>query len=95
MNSISPSLSDAALVVEADKRAVMNQNFDRAPGAGRARNLPVESGLPGTAGDGDTKTTFFNQREPLRQPRTSPPFAENNISTASDVVGGGRELSTS
>ncbi|XP_018528622.1 polyadenylate-binding protein-interacting protein 1 [Lates calcarifer] len=66
----------------------MNQNFDRAPGAGRARNLPVESGLPGTAGDGDTKTTFFNQREPLRQPRTSPPFAENNISTASDVVGG-------
>ncbi|XP_035514371.1 polyadenylate-binding protein-interacting protein 1 [Morone saxatilis] len=65
----------------------MNDNFDRAPGAGRARNLPAEPGLVVT-GDGDTKTTLFNQREPLRQPRTSPPFAENNIGTASDVAGG-------
>ncbi|XP_044052313.1 polyadenylate-binding protein-interacting protein 1 isoform X2 [Siniperca chuatsi] len=66
----------------------MNENFDRAPGAGRTRNLPAEPRLVGTAGDGDTKTTLFNQREPLRQPRTSPPFPENNISTANDMGGG-------
>lgn len=66
----------------------MNDNFDRAPGAGRTRNLPADPGLMGNAGDHDTKTTLFNQREPLRQPRTSPPFAENNISTAGDMVGG-------
>ncbi|TDH12977.1 hypothetical protein EPR50_G00053150 [Perca flavescens] len=67
----------------------MNDSFDRAPGAGRTRNLPADPGLAGgAAGDCETKTTLFNQREPLRQPRTSPPFAENNISTA-NVVGGG------
>ncbi|XP_071339584.1 polyadenylate-binding protein-interacting protein 1 [Trachinotus anak] len=67
----------------------MNQNFDRAPGAGRTRNLPADSGVMSTARDGDTRsTTLFNQREPLRQPRTSPPFAENNISTTNDMVGG-------
>ncbi|XP_078107305.1 polyadenylate-binding protein-interacting protein 1 isoform X3 [Sander vitreus] len=67
----------------------MNDSFDRAPGAGRTRNLPADPGLAeSAAGDCDTKTTLFNQREPLRQPRTSPPFAESNISTA-NVVGGG------
>ena len=78
---------------EADKPVVMNENFDRTPGAGRSRNLPADPGLMGPAGDGDTKTAIFNQREPLRQPRTSPPLAENNVSN--DVAGGGRELSTS
>ncbi|XP_028433916.1 polyadenylate-binding protein-interacting protein 1 isoform X2 [Perca flavescens] len=68
----------------------MNDSFDRAPGAGRTRNLPADPGLAGgAAGDCETKTTLFNQREPLRQPRTSPPFAENNISTANVVGGGG------
>lgn len=73
----------------------MNENFDRAPGAGRTRYLPTEPGLLGTSGDGDTKATRFNQREPLRQPRTSPPYAENNISTANEIGNGeGRELAT-
>ncbi|XP_070690244.1 polyadenylate-binding protein-interacting protein 1 [Pempheris klunzingeri] len=63
----------------------MNENFDRAPGAGRTRNLPADHGMGGAAGDGETKTTLFNQREPLRQPRTSPPYGENNISAASDM----------
>ncbi|XP_070760507.1 polyadenylate-binding protein-interacting protein 1 [Enoplosus armatus] len=66
----------------------MDENFDRAPGAGRTRNLLADPGLVGNAADGDTKTTVFNQREPLRQPRTSPPFAENNISPANDLTGG-------
>ncbi|KAM3610872.1 uncharacterized protein V6R79_009963 [Siganus canaliculatus] len=60
----------------------MNENFDRAPGAGRTRNFLADPGL--ASGDAETKTTIFNQREPLRQPRTSPPFSENNTSTASD-----------
>ncbi|XP_074525386.1 polyadenylate-binding protein-interacting protein 1 [Halichoeres trimaculatus] len=63
----------------------MNENFDRTPGAGRSRNLPGEPGLLVTTVDGDTRTTLFNQREPLRQPRTCPPFTENNTSTANDV----------
>lgn len=89
MDSISSF--NAALRV---KRADMNDSFDRAPGAGRTRNLPADPGLAeSAAGDCDTKTTLFNQREPLRQPRTSPPFAESNISTANVVGGGGRELS--
>ncbi|KAM8760288.1 polyadenylate-binding protein-interacting protein 1 [Acanthopagrus schlegelii] len=66
----------------------MEENFDRAPGAGRTRNLPVDPGLVGNAGAGDTKPAFFNQREPLRQPRTLPPFGENNISTANDMAAG-------
>ncbi|XP_053180673.1 polyadenylate-binding protein-interacting protein 1 [Scomber japonicus] len=64
----------------------MNDNFDRAPGAGRSRNHPADPGLLAASGDGDSKTTLFNQREPLRQPRTSPPFSENNIS---DMIGSG------
>lgn len=66
----------------------MNDNFDRAPGAGRTRNLPADPGFAGGAGEGDAKTTLFNQREPLRQPRTSPPFAENNVSSTNDMVAG-------
>uniref|UniRef100_UPI003AAABF98 polyadenylate-binding protein-interacting protein 1 n=1 Tax=Centroberyx gerrardi TaxID=166262 RepID=UPI003AAABF98 len=65
----------------------MNENFDRAPGAGRARTHPTSPGLS-SPGDGDTKTSLFNQREPLRQPRTSPPLAENNISTTNDLASG-------
>lgn len=65
----------------------MNENFDRAPGAGRSRNHPADPGLMGPTGDGDPKTTLFNQREPLRQPRTSPPFSENNISQTNDMGG--------
>ncbi|XP_034547838.1 polyadenylate-binding protein-interacting protein 1 [Notolabrus celidotus] len=63
----------------------MNENFDRTPGAGRSRNLPGEPGFVGSAVDGETRTTLFNQREPLRQPRTCPPFAENNSSSTNDV----------
>uniref|UniRef100_UPI0037E93F0F polyadenylate-binding protein-interacting protein 1 n=1 Tax=Semicossyphus pulcher TaxID=241346 RepID=UPI0037E93F0F len=62
----------------------MNENFDRAPGAGRTRNLPGEPGLVGAV-DGETKTTLFNQREPLRQPRTCPPFPENNNTGVGDL----------
>lgn len=86
--------SDAVLRVKTDKPAVMDENFDRAPGAGRTRNLPADPGPMGTAGDTDTKTALFNQREPLRQPRTAPPFTDNNFSTANDIGAGGRELST-
>lgn len=67
----------------------MNENFDRAPGAGRTRNPPSDQGPAGTAGDGDTKATLFNQREPLRQPRTFPPFADSNAAAANDNMGGG------
>ncbi|XP_072243652.1 polyadenylate-binding protein-interacting protein 1 isoform X1 [Leuresthes tenuis] len=66
----------------------MTENFDRAPGAGRVRNVPADPGLVGNAGENDTKTTLFNQREPLRQPRTTQPFAENNSGTANVLVGG-------
>lgn len=94
VNSIFSSCSDAALRAKADNPAVMNDNFDRTPGAGRGRNHPADPGLMGPAGDADTKTAIFNQREPLRQPRTSPAFVEGNISTANDTVGAGRETST-
>ncbi|XP_022063464.1 polyadenylate-binding protein-interacting protein 1 [Acanthochromis polyacanthus] len=66
----------------------MNDNFDRAPGAGRTRNLPADPGFGGGTGDADSKTTLFNQREPLRQPRTSPPFAENNVGSTIDMGAG-------
>lgn len=65
----------------------MNENFDRAPGAGRARNVPGEPGLASPGGSTDAKN-LLNQREPLRQPRTSPPFAENNINAVNDAAGG-------
>ncbi|XP_029999897.1 polyadenylate-binding protein-interacting protein 1 [Sphaeramia orbicularis] len=66
----------------------MNDHFDRAPGAGRARHHPADPGFMGDSGDGDAKPSLFNQREPLRQPRTSPPFSENNISPSGDMVSG-------
>lgn len=66
----------------------MNESFDRAPGSGRSRNLPTDPGLADVVGDGDIKTQLFNQREPLRQPRTSPPFAENNMSAANAIAAG-------
>ncbi|XP_036386053.1 polyadenylate-binding protein-interacting protein 1-like [Megalops cyprinoides] len=71
----------------------MTENFDRAPGAGRNRLKPnspglgeQDSGRLAEAGEGDAKASFFNQREPLRQPRTSPPLVEsNNLSGAGDA----------
>ncbi|XP_031711975.1 polyadenylate-binding protein-interacting protein 1 [Anarrhichthys ocellatus] len=63
----------------------MDESFDRAPGAGRTRNVLAD---PNNTAGGDTKGTLFNQREPLRQPRTSPPFGESNISTAGVMAGG-------
>ncbi|XP_041856288.1 polyadenylate-binding protein-interacting protein 1 [Melanotaenia boesemani] len=63
----------------------MAEHFDRAPGAGRARNFSAEPGFLGNAEESDSSSKFFNQREPLRQPRTSQPFAESNTGT---VVGG-------
>eukprot|EP00063_Salmo_salar_P051710 XP_014026545.1 PREDICTED: polyadenylate-binding protein-interacting protein 1-like [Salmo salar] len=63
----------------------MTENFDRAPGAGRARIKPTSPGLA-DVGDGDANSVF-NQREPLRQPRTSPPLTENNTNT-SEAIGG-------
>ncbi|CAI5649695.1 unnamed protein product [Oreochromis niloticus] len=66
----------------------MNENFDRAPGAGRSRNFPADPGLMTGAGDADSKTPLFNQREPLRQPRTTPPFTENSIGSVSDMPDG-------
>ncbi|XP_017267731.1 polyadenylate-binding protein-interacting protein 1 [Kryptolebias marmoratus] len=69
----------------------MNENFDRAPGAGRTRNpIPADPGFGVVnTGDSDTKSTLFNQREPLRQPRTSPPFGESNIASGAGSVPGG------
>ncbi|XP_013867216.1 polyadenylate-binding protein-interacting protein 1 [Austrofundulus limnaeus] len=66
----------------------MNDNFDRAPGAGRTRSvLPAVPGFAvGSAGDSDTKSTLFNQREPLRQPRTTPPFGEGNTASGASGV---------
>uniref|UniRef100_A0A8C2WKZ0 Polyadenylate-binding protein-interacting protein 1 n=1 Tax=Cyclopterus lumpus TaxID=8103 RepID=A0A8C2WKZ0_CYCLU len=67
----------------------MDETFDRAPGAGRTRNFLADPGLADNPEDGgETKAVLFNQREPLRQPKTSPPFAENNISAADSVAGG-------
>lgn len=73
----------------------MNEDFDRAPGAGRTRNhVPADRGFAAlNAGDGDAKSSLFNQMEPLRQPRTSPPFVESSGGGASSVLAGaGRKL---
>ncbi|XP_029017111.1 polyadenylate-binding protein-interacting protein 1 [Betta splendens] len=64
----------------------MNENFDRAPGAGRTRNVTAEPGVAGISAGDDSNGMLFSQREPLRQPRTSPPYAENNAAT--DAAGG-------
>uniref|UniRef100_A0A3P9NZ08 Polyadenylate-binding protein-interacting protein 1 n=1 Tax=Poecilia reticulata TaxID=8081 RepID=A0A3P9NZ08_POERE len=57
----------------------MNENFDRAPGAGRSRGAPADPALAVNARDGDAKASVLNQREPLRQPRSVPPFPETSI----------------
>ncbi|XP_062310498.1 polyadenylate-binding protein-interacting protein 1 isoform X1 [Osmerus eperlanus] len=62
----------------------ITENFDRAPGAGRTRQQSTGAG----GGDRDAKTYVFNQREPLRQPRTSPPLVENNTGSGGDAIGG-------
>lgn len=79
--------SPFTLRVEADKPAVMTENFDRAPGAGRIRNIPADTEVVGAQADVDDKTNFFIQREPLRQPRTAPPFADN-VNSVSNMVDG-------
>ncbi|XP_035999888.1 polyadenylate-binding protein-interacting protein 1-like [Fundulus heteroclitus] len=66
----------------------MNESFDRAPGAGRARGAPADPGLPVNARDGDAKTSLFSQREPLRQPRTVPPFPESSANATAGIPGG-------
>ncbi|KAI4821218.1 hypothetical protein KUCAC02_029160 [Chaenocephalus aceratus] len=67
----------------------MNEDcFNRAPGAERARHFPADPGLVGSTGNGDSRTPLFNQREPLRQPRTSPPYSENSTSAADATVVG-------
>ncbi|KAM6965732.1 polyadenylate-binding protein-interacting protein 1 [Aplochiton taeniatus] len=63
----------------------MNDRFDRAPGAGRAR---IQHSVPGLSGEGDGDAKVFNQREPLRQPRTSPPLVENHTSPSNEAVHG-------
>lgn len=69
----------------------MNENFNRAPGAGRIRSPTADPGFVGTAGEPNTSTAFYNQTvSPLRQPRTSPSFTE---SPHNDSAGEGRELS--
>lgn len=68
----------------------MDDHFDRAPGAGRSKNIATEPGLVGSAAGIETKSALFNQREPLRQPRTAPPFADNNITAVNDMGTGGR-----
>ncbi|XP_054630742.1 polyadenylate-binding protein-interacting protein 1 [Dunckerocampus dactyliophorus] len=67
----------------------MNENFNRAPGAGRSRNLPADSGLPSAVWNSDSNVTLFNQREPLRQPRTYPAPGDCNITTATENGAGG------
>lgn len=63
----------------------MNDNFNRAPGAGRIRSPPADPGFVGTAGDPNTSTTFYNQTvSPLRQPRTSPSFTESPHNDTAD-----------
>ncbi|XP_048875581.1 polyadenylate-binding protein-interacting protein 1 isoform X2 [Brienomyrus brachyistius] len=51
----------------------MNEHFDRAPGAGRG-TLKADGPLEG----GDAARFTFSQREPLRQPRTSPSLLESS-----------------
>lgn len=90
VSSICQYFPDVVLRAEADKPTLMDENFDRATGPGRIRNLSADPGF-GTMPEGyDSKTASFNQREPLRQPRTSPTFSENNISAAKPAVSEGR-----
>ncbi|KAM4745716.1 polyadenylate-binding protein-interacting protein 1 [Anableps anableps] len=66
----------------------MNENFDRAPGAGRTRGAPVDPAMAVNARDGDAKALVFNQREPLRQPRSVPPFPESSANATAGLSGG-------
>ncbi|XP_005798459.1 polyadenylate-binding protein-interacting protein 1 [Xiphophorus maculatus] len=66
----------------------MNENFDRAPGAGRTRGAPADPALAVNARDGDAKASVLNQREPLRQPRSVPPFPESSINATAGLPGG-------
>lgn len=69
----------------------MNENFNRAPGAGRIRSPTADPGFVGAAGDPNTSTAFYNQTvSPLRQPRTSPSLTE---SPHNETAGEGGELS--
>lgn len=60
----------------------MNDPFDRAPGAGRSRINPGEYGFTGSPSEDDARPSLFSQREPLRQPRTCPPFPDTTSSSA-------------
>lgn len=71
---------------------MMTDNFDRTPGAGRVRGIPTTHGLAEVfssqhqeRGDGDAKASIFNQCEPLRQPRTTPPLLENSASPGAEL----------
>ncbi|MED6269733.1 hypothetical protein CHARACLAT_002656, partial [Characodon lateralis] len=66
----------------------MNDKFDRAPGAGRTRGAPADPRLPVNVGGSDAETSLFNQREPLRQPRTVPPFPEITTNATAGLPGG-------
>ncbi|XP_053276767.1 polyadenylate-binding protein-interacting protein 1 [Pleuronectes platessa] len=66
----------------------MNQNFDRAPGAGRSYSLAADPGFVGAGDDDANKPPLFDRRGPLRQPRSMPLYAESNISPTSEAVGG-------
>uniref|UniRef100_A0A3P9JJ58 Polyadenylate-binding protein-interacting protein 1 n=1 Tax=Oryzias latipes TaxID=8090 RepID=A0A3P9JJ58_ORYLA len=67
----------------------MNENFDRAPGAGRSRHPAADPGVMANLGHDDKKSMFLNQLEPLRQPRTTPPVAENSAATTISIGAGG------
>ncbi|XP_049326669.1 polyadenylate-binding protein-interacting protein 1 isoform X4 [Astyanax mexicanus] len=65
----------------------MAESFDRAPGAERTRGKAgcppgVRDAYPGRQGEEDPGASVFNQCEPLRQPRTSPPTT--NTTTCPD-----------
>lgn len=67
----------------------MNDPFDRAPGAGRSRMNPGEPGFTGSPGEGDSRSSLFSQREPLRQPRSCPPFPDSSsIGANCDLTAG-------
>ncbi|RVE67946.1 hypothetical protein OJAV_G00086890 [Oryzias javanicus] len=68
----------------------MNENFDRAPGAGRSRNPAADPGVMANIGHDDSKSMFLNQLEPLRQPRTTPPVAESSAAAISVCAAGDR-----
>ncbi|XP_061623496.1 polyadenylate-binding protein-interacting protein 1 isoform X1 [Phyllopteryx taeniolatus] len=62
----------------------MNENFNRAPGAGRSRNLPADAAHSSAVWDSSNQLPFFNQRGPLRQPQTYTAPGHSNISTATE-----------